>query len=113
MTAAQSTVHSAVNLPAAAQAPQSTTALSLFHLHEIVTSKTSIEKSNKVTRYLFYSSADKIHGVSGTHIGSLSTNVIKTPANGTYSSYFTSNNGLILLNISHGSTQAHNPIIVK
>lgn len=110
LTAAQSTAHSAVNLPAATQAPQSrTTAPSLFHLHEIVTSETSIEKSNKVTKHLFYSSADKIHRVSGTHIANLSTKMIKTPAKSTYSSYFTSNNGHILSKISHGATQAHNP----
>ncbi|XP_042271410.1 serine-rich adhesin for platelets isoform X3 [Thunnus maccoyii] len=110
LTAAQSTAHSAVNLPAATQPAQSTTtAPSLFHLHEIVTSETSIEESNKVTTHLFYPSTDKIHGVSGTHIGSLSTRVIRTPANSTYSSYSTSNNGLILLKISPRATQAHNP----
>lgn len=59
-------------------------------------SKTSIEKSNKVTKH---SPADKIHGVSETYIRSASTKVIETPAASTYASYST------LLNILYRPTQ--------
>lgn len=74
LTTAQSTAHSAVNLPAVTQQSKTTALL-------VLTSKTSIQKSNKGTPHLFYSSADEIHGESGTHIRDLNTNMIKIPAN--------------------------------
>ncbi|XP_044046281.1 UPF0606 protein KIAA1549L isoform X2 [Siniperca chuatsi] len=86
LTTTQSNTHSAVT-----QGLQSTTTKP-----SAIPSETSIEKSNEMTKHSFYSSVDKIHGVSG-------------PATSTYTSNSTPNPGQNLLKILYRPTQTQNP----
>lgn len=103
LTTAQSTTPSVADLPAVTQGLERITT-------QTFPSETSSDKSNKVTKHSFHSSADKIHGVSESFITSSSTNIIKTATRtSAYTSVYTPYHGHDLFNLLYGPIQIQHP----